>query len=143
MRKSILLVAVGISACPLAIAAPPGNIVESGQMPPTAPLTYRRLDDADSLENLLHANPRHYAIARRILAAADQICDAHEAQPMATRFDAKYVTCANSFWLTSNPPKRSLHFRIDDTVYSALVVATNLHPRPDMMPLNGMQLKPR
>jgi hypothetical protein len=89
---------------------------------------WKSLTEADALEKLRTSNPRHYAIARRILAAADEICEATKAGTIATKYDAQDISCARSFWLTSNPPKRFLQFRIDDTAYSALVVA--LLPAP-------------
>jgi hypothetical protein len=146
MRKSTLLLAIGIATCPLAVAAPP-NVVpirDLAQMPAAVPLTYKKLDDQDALERLQRSNPRHYAIARRILAAANEICDASKADPVPIKYDAKYVVCASSFWLTSNPPKRALQFRIDDTVYSALVTVADLHPWSDpRMPLRSAPPKPR
>ncbi len=135
MRKSTLLLAIGIATCPLALAAPPDllGVGEAGQTLPAQPLTYRRLDDQDALDNLQATNPRHYAIARRILAAASEICDASKASPVRTLFHAKYVACTAGFWLTSNPPKHELSFRIDETVYSALV-AVALHTRIEPIP---------
>jgi hypothetical protein len=93
------------------------------------PRRYERLDSQDALDNLRSANPRHYAIARKILAAANEICDAQTGTPMRMKFDAQDLRCASGFWYTSNPPKRALSFRIDDTVYSALVEVRNLGAR--------------
>ena len=45
------------------------------------------------------------------------------------KFDAHDVFCAKGMWLTSNPPKRYLQFQIDDTIYSALVVARITAPK--------------
>lgn len=142
MRKFTLLLAIAIGTGPLAMAAPPGPaIIQFGQIVPSDPVTYKRLDDQEALDKLQTSNPRHYAIARRILAAANEICDTTKAEPIAVKFDVQFVVCANSFWMASNPPKRSLEFRIDDTVYSALVIATNLHPRLVETPLHGTQPK--
>ena len=146
MRKATLLLAIGIASCPLAMAAPP-NVVpfsDLAQMPAAPPVTYRKLDDQAALDSLQRTNPRHYAIARRILAAANEICDATKGDPVPIKYDAKFVVCASSFWLTSNPPKRALQFRIDDTVYSALVTVANLHPWFDpRMPLRPAPQTPR
>jgi hypothetical protein len=135
MRKSTMLVAIGIATCPLAMAAPPDEprIVEAGQTLSSEPLTYRRLDDQDALDKLLATNPRHYAIARRILAAANEICDVSKGSAVRTMFHAKYVACTAGMWLTSNPPKHQLSFRIDETVYSALI-AVALHTRIEPIP---------
>ena len=148
MRKSTLLLAIGIGivTCPLAMAAPP-NVVpfsELALMPPSQPLSYKKLDDQAALDDLQRTNPRHYAIARRILAAANEICDATKGDPVPIKYDAQFVVCASSFWLTSNPPKRALQFRIDDTVYSALVTVANRHPWFDpRMPLRQAPQTPR
>jgi hypothetical protein len=133
MRKSTVLLAIGLASHALAMstpaAEPPTILTASGQAPSGEALRYKRLDDQEALENLQHSNPRHYAIARRILAAANEICDASEGAPIPTKFDAMYVNCAHSFWLTSNPPRRALQFRIDDTVYSVLVIVRDTHAR--------------
>ncbi len=127
MRKSTLILVLGIVTSLLTMAVPAAepNVVvfPPGQGPQWEQLTHQRLDDAAALENLQHSNPRHYAIARRILAAANDICDASKDRLILTKYDAKTISCAQRFWLTSFPAKRALEFRIDDTVYSALVVA--------------------
>jgi hypothetical protein len=128
MRVSALLVAIGMAACALATAAPPPT-----PAPPVAPdrappklLKHVRLDSKDDLERLRSSNPHHYEIARKILEAANEICDARQAGPIPLKFEAQDVGCISSMWLTSNPPKRALSFTIDDTVYSALVEVRNL-----------------
>ncbi|HEV2702148.1 MAG TPA: hypothetical protein VGV09_10990 [Steroidobacteraceae bacterium] len=120
MRITSLIFAIGIASCALAMAAP------AAEPPQLKPHKYERLDSQDALDSLKSANPRHYAIARKILADANEICDAQKAAPMRMKFEAQDVGCASSFWYTSNPPKRILSFRIDDTVYSALVEMRNL-----------------
>lgn len=120
MRITRLVFAIGIASCALAMAAP------AADPPQLKPQKYERLDSQDALDRLRSANPRHYAIARKILAAANEICATQKPAPMRMMFDAQDVACSTNFWYTSNPPKRSLHFRIDDTVYSTLVEVTNL-----------------
>ncbi len=133
MRKSTLLLAIGLASYALALsvpaAEPPTFLTASGQAPSGEQLRYQRLDDQQALEDLQQSNPRHYAIARRILAAAKEICDAGKGDTIPIKFDAKYVTCEHSLWLTSLPPKRALEFRIDDTVYSVLVIVRDTHTR--------------
>ena len=135
MRKSTLLLAIGIASCTVTLSAdgaePPTIISASGQAPVWEQLTYRKLNDQEALDGLQHSNPRHYAIARRILAAANEICDAGKGEPIQAKFNARYIACAQSFWMTSNPPKRALEFRIDDTVYSALVIVRDTHGKLD------------
>jgi hypothetical protein len=128
MRVSALLVAMGMASGALATAAPAAEppTLPAADQTPMQPLKYRRLDSEDALENLRSSNPRHYAIARKILAAANEICDAQKGAPLRMKFEAHDVGCTSSFWFTSNPPKRALRFRIEDTVYTALVEVRNL-----------------
>lgn len=127
MRISALVIALGITSC-LVAAAPAAEppTLPSADPGATVPLKHRRLDSQDELDHLRTSNPQHYAIARKILAAANEICDAQKGKPMRMRFDAQELRCTSAFWLTSNPPKRMLSFKIDDTVYSALVEVRNL-----------------
>ena len=123
MRITTLVLAIGIASGALVTAAVAADPTQ--QKPPK----YERLDTQDALDTLRSINPRHYAIARKILTAANEICDARIGEPMRMKFDAQDVRCASSFWYTSNPPKRALSFRIDDTVYSALVEVRDLGAR--------------
>ncbi len=122
MRNSALLVAIGIAtgALPTTSTAADSGIVFMADAAPVW-LKHQSLNEADALTRLQHSNPRHYAFARRILAAANEICNATEGAALRTKFDAQQISCIQGLWLTSNPPKRALQFRIDDTVYSALV----------------------
>ena len=132
MRSSALVFAMGMAACALATAAPPATDPSAVNWHDLSPYTLPkvvRLDTEDALDRLRTSNPRHYAIARKILAAANEICDARDAAPIRTKFEAQDVGCLSSFWLTSNPPKRALSFRIDDTVYTALVEVRDLGTR--------------
>ncbi|HTC53216.1 MAG TPA: hypothetical protein VK700_14865 [Steroidobacteraceae bacterium] len=129
MRILTLVFAIGIATCILAAAsaaAEPPTLLPGADPGPLKPLKHERLDSQDQLDSLRSANPRHYAIARKILAAANEICDAQQGAPMRMKLDAQFVGCTSASWLTSNPPKRALSFQIDDTVYSALVEVRNL-----------------
>jgi hypothetical protein len=121
MRKSTVLLAIGITACALATAAAfaDQNIQFLGTPSKWSKSVFLNTDDA--LARLQQSNPRHYAIARRILAAANEICDAAKTDVIPVKFAGQDVFCAQGFWLTSNPPKRHLQFQIDDTRYLALV----------------------
>jgi hypothetical protein len=132
MRITALVFALGVAACALATAAPaaePPTLLPGANPPPLLPLKHQRLDTQDALDSLRAANPRHYAIARSILAAANEICDTHQGAPLRMKFEAQNIGCVSSFWLTSNPPKRALSFTIDDTVYSALIEFRDLGAR--------------
>jgi hypothetical protein len=132
MRISALVFAIGMASCALATAGPPAadpSAVSWAAQSPYKQLNVVRLDTKEALDNLRSTNPRHYAIARKILAAANQICDARDAAPLRMKFAAQDVGCLSSFWLTSFPPKRSLSFKIDDTIYTALVEVRDLHAK--------------
>ena len=128
MRISVLAVAAGLGCSawalaaaadqpPMKLLAPDGTEISGTYTPHPAV----RLDTLDALNALQRANPRHYAIARKILAAAAEICDGDQGKVISMKFDAQYVGCQSSFWMESNPPKRWLSFVIDDIPYSALV----------------------
>lgn len=132
MRVSALLVVFGIAACALASASPavpPAGTPKSPLLIRPWPDKYLSLDSEDALADLQHSNPRHYAIARKILAAASEICSATKSQVIPAKFDAQDISCARNFWLTSYPPKRQLQFTIEDTYYSALVTVRDLHAK--------------
>lgn len=74
-----------------------------------------------ALEALKTSNPGHYAIARRLIKAAGQLCAPGAPKPQATVYHADEVSCAAGVWYESNPPKRMLIFRVDNTVYEMLV----------------------
>ncbi len=129
MNRSTVLLAIGMTAATAAVAGPPAlPDIQFLGAPPSWPAATISLNRPDSLDRLRESNPRHYAIVRRILAAANEICDASKAGVIATGFDAQNLFCAQGIWLTSNPPKRQLAFRIDDTQYEALVAVPAVLP---------------
>jgi hypothetical protein len=87
------------------------------------------LDDAASLAELRATNPGHYARAQKILAAANHLCRPTAGEVEYAKFDAKNISCIRSLVKTSNPPKREISFRLDDTQYVALVTLTDDPPR--------------
>jgi hypothetical protein len=87
------------------------------------------LDDAASLAELRSANPIHYARAQKILAAANELCRPTAGKVEYAKFDAKNISCIRTLVKTSNPPKREIRFRLDDTQYVALVTLTDDPPR--------------
>jgi hypothetical protein len=76
----------------------------------------------ESLTELRHRNPQHYARARRIIAAADSLCRSKPPHTEYAKFDARDIACVRSMIFTSYPPQRRLSFRLDDTEYVAMVV---------------------
>jgi hypothetical protein len=87
------------------------------------------LDGPVSLAELRAANPGHYARAQKILSAANQLCRPTAGELEYAKFDAKNISCIRSLVKTSNPPKREISFRLDDTQYIALVTLTDDPPR--------------
>jgi hypothetical protein len=87
------------------------------------------LDDEASLAQLRAVNPVHYARAQKIIDAANQLCRPTAGEVEYAKFDAKDISCLRSLLRTSNPPKRQISFRLDDTRYIALVTVTDDPPR--------------
>jgi hypothetical protein len=87
------------------------------------------LSGAASLDALRAANPNHYARAQRIIAAANELCRPGPLDVYFARFEAKDISCDGMLFKTSNPPKRSISFKLDDTRYIALVTVTDQPPK--------------
>lgn len=107
-----LVLAVFLCSASLAWAADPAEI--------HAPV---RLDTPEDLENLRATNPDHYARAQRVIAAANVLCRPSRPKLLSTDLDSRDVSCGHLF-LTSNPPKREITFKLDRTTYIALVTVT-------------------
>jgi hypothetical protein len=88
-----------------------------------------RLDGPASLAQLRATNPLHYQRALKIIDAANELCRPHAGETVYARFDAKNVSCTRALLRTSNPPKRDLSFRLDNTQYIALVTVTDDPPK--------------
>ena len=86
------------------------------------------LDGPSALARLEASNPEHYARAERILASANHLCRAGAAEMQYAGADEHSFTCG-AFLKTSNPPKRQISFRLDDTRYVALVTITDDAPK--------------
>lgn len=82
-----------------------------------------------SLAELRDTNFAHYLRAQKIIAAADHLCRPTAAEVEHAKFDAKDISCVVSLIRTSNPPKREISFRLDDTRYIALVTLTDDPPK--------------
>jgi|HubBroStandDraft_1064217.scaffolds.fasta_scaffold71053_3 hypothetical protein len=88
-----------------------------------------RLDTPEDLANLRATNPDHYARAQRVIAAANVLCPPGRPQLQSTELDSRNLSCGQAF-LTSNPPKREIIFKLDTTKYAALVTITADPPKP-------------
>jgi len=117
MRTAILTTTLA-----LACAALPASSAE----PPTSPAANLATREA-SLDELRASNPRHYEIARAILADAPELCRPDPTgQFMST--SAGPTVCLRGFFLTSYPAKWQLSFRLDDVQYIALVTVKGFQP---------------
>ena len=100
------------------------------QVIPTTPARpVVRLDGPESLAQLRATNPLHYARAQKILDAANELCRPTAGEVEYAWFNARDINCLRSFLRTSNPPKREISFRLDDTQYIALVTVTDDPPK--------------
>jgi hypothetical protein len=117
---SLLLAATWASSCVGQTAGkavpPPANVVSQ-------PRHTVHLDDAADLEHLRQTNFAHYLRARKILAAANEICRPGPPKTRMARFAAADPECG-ALWMTSYPPKKRLSFYLDHVHYLALVTVT-------------------
>ena len=79
------------------------------------------LNSAADLAQLRKTNPDHYARAVRLLSSANSLCKPGE--PKLQKTDARDISCATMLF-TTNPPKRALSFKLDNTRYVAIVTIT-------------------
>jgi hypothetical protein len=96
------------------------------------------------LEELKQSNPRHYAEAQKVMAAAAELC--RPGAPQVLRIEKLPETkCSDAFLKTSYPPKREISFTLDDTRYIALVTmkdaAPTLHPAGQDAPTGVLPAK--
>ena len=92
-------------------------------MPQMVVLPTVHLNGAADLEHLRETNLYHYLRAKKILAAANEICRPRVKQTYLARFDGADPHCG-SMWMTSFPPKKQLSFHLDSVYYIALVTVT-------------------
>jgi hypothetical protein len=107
-----------------------GSIALAGDSVSTSPPTHTvYLSGPTAWAELRASSPARYARAQKIVAAADQLCKPGPAQTRFARFNAQDIACERMLLFTSLPPKHRLSFRLDDTVYIAMVVITDQKPR--------------
>jgi hypothetical protein len=82
------------------------------------------LDEA-AMARLRVTNPNHYARAQKVMDAANELCKPGPAELTFAKADARQVACKRMLLKTSNPPKREIAFRLDQTRYVAVVVVTD------------------
>jgi hypothetical protein len=136
MRKAVTPLVVGLlsatatclcaaqtpAAAPAAAQAPAESPPRMPQMlvPPTV-----YLNGVADLEHLRETNFHHYLRAKKILAAANEICRPKPGKQgtYPARFKGADPQCG-SMWMTSLPPKKQLRFHLDGIYYVALVTVT-------------------
>jgi len=126
MRYSLLaclLVAAGASAALADEAARPTTAPEFRFHAPKHTVYLNNL----VLEDLKKSNPRHYAQAQRVMAAAGALCAPGSMQAWKV-MRMPPGRCTGAFLKTSNPPKREISFQLDDTLYIALVTLRDSGP---------------
>jgi hypothetical protein len=121
MRRITLTLGMAI-AC-LGLSAPFGAWASD----PGGGVVY--LDGPASLAQLRAANPIHYQLALKIIDAANELCRPKAGELEYTHIDGRKISCSQMLLRTSNPPKRQLSFRLDDTQYIALVTITDNPPK--------------
>jgi hypothetical protein len=91
------------------------------------------LNGPRDLERLRETNFYHYLRAKKILAAANELCRPKPEQIYRVRFSDADPQCG-AMWMTSFPPKKLLRFHLDDVFYVALVTVTDL--RGKLLPVD-------
>jgi len=81
------------------------------------------LNGVADLEHLRDTNFYHYLRAKKILAAANEICRPRPEPTHLARFNGAEPQCG-SMWMTSLPPKKQLRFHLGSVYYVALVTVT-------------------
>lgn len=86
------------------------------------------LNGDEAMAELERTNPRHYEIAKLILASGPKLCEPGAPRVYQLHMGADEITCSNFLLRTSNPPKKQISFQLEDAVYIALVVVEGSEP---------------
>jgi hypothetical protein len=124
VRKVSLVLGMAV-ACVSGFWVAGGGVAQASE--PGAAVVY--LDGPAALAKLRAANPIHYQRATKIIESANTLCRPDAGEVEYAKFDARNITCARMLLKTSNPPKRELSFRLDETQYVALVTVTDDPPK--------------
>jgi hypothetical protein len=85
------------------------------------------LSDPRALEALRSSNPEHYEKVRRILLGLIERPSRAEGNWLAVTFGATDVELGKLVFLTSDPPKQRLRFKLDQTQYRLELLRTDVH----------------
>jgi hypothetical protein len=119
MRTLVTLSASALTLMALALSAAAGaddTAVAASKHPVVV-----YLNGASALDNLAKTNPNHAARAKRILAAASELCQPGPETINYASFQASDIRCNGEILRTSHPAKREIAFTLDDVRYLALV----------------------
>ena len=119
----------GILAITLLVAAPGIAIVAGTSAAHASEGEVIYLDGPAAIAQLRVSHPQHYAAVQRIVASAAEICRPGSEAVIAVASNVNELSCAESLFMTSNPPKRVIRFRLDQTRYVALVAVTDDQPK--------------
>jgi hypothetical protein len=112
-----------LSACPGGAGVrTAAEILESQSAEPVTAVV--DLNQPGALDQLARDNPEHYAKVRKILAGIDVIPEQAVGRWMKAQFNATGVIYSR-YLLTSNPPLKTLSFRLQTTQYQALLMLTD------------------
>ena len=127
--SSAVLAVVCASGAMLASALALQARAADAPVAPKPPGQVVHLYSTADLEQLRATNFNHYQRAEKIIAAGNKLCrPGAPALQLAARYGASDMSCAANL-LTSNPPKKLLDFRLDNTRYIALITITDDQPR--------------
>jgi hypothetical protein len=118
MRTLVTLTASALTLAALALSA--AALADDSTPAASRPPTVVYLNSA-ALDELAKTNPDHAVRARRILAAAGELCKPGPAEVNYASFQASDIRCTGEILRTSLPAKREIAFTLDDTRYLALV----------------------
>ena len=124
MRTLVTVAASALTLSALALSAlavpAPARADDSAPAATKAPIVVY-LSGASALADLERTNPNHAARAKRILAAASELCKPGPETVNYASFQASDIRCDGAILRTSLPAKREIAFTLDDTRYLALV----------------------
>jgi hypothetical protein len=86
------------------------------------------LNGPEAMAELERTNPKHYEIAKLILASGPKLCEPGAPRVYQLYMGADEITCSNFLLRTSNPPKKQISFELEDAVYIALMVVEGAEP---------------
>jgi hypothetical protein len=79
------------------------------------------LNGPKAMAELEKSNPKHFAIATKILAAGPKLCEVGAPRAYQAYMGAEEISCSGFLLRTSNPPKKQISFELEDATYIALV----------------------